>query len=240
VKNNTTAIPGTDYVPLSEKAQKELIEQTKLRCEKNNISVPNFLDKVSSKMNVDKRTLKKWWDCKEKVELKSRQRIETFLSDSFTSNTFSYLPNANQLFRRIKECSDYMIEAVWIGDMTKDKSKKIQDVYKPLEDLILEIHSDPNLTDLMDVVNREADLIERCEELYPTLEREFSIFYAACPQFMLKDKDIDDTSTVYTFCINIIPLNISGSRRPDDFAMMPRTYGLKNIRNEIDNKSGAG
>ena len=235
MKKNMTATQG-DYKPLSKLAKSKLISNLDAQRLNSNMSLSSYLEKNSIKMNVDKRTLKKWWENQKDVELKSRQRIETYLSDSFTSNTFVYLSSAKELYQRIRECSYYMIEAVCEGDMTIDKSQKIRGVYEPLVDLILEIHSDPNQIDLMDVVNREANLIKRCEEFYPTLKREFSIFYAACPQFMLKEEDILDISTVYTFCINIIPQRKLKQRRPDDIFMMPRIKGIRNIKQEIKRK----
>ena len=55
-------------------------------------------------------------------------------------------------------------------------------------------------------------------------------------QFMLKEEDILDISTVYTFCINIIPQRKLKQRRPDDIFMMPRIKGIRNIKQEIKRK----
>ena len=239
MKKNMTATQG-NYKPLSKRAKRELIINLDAQRLNSNMSLSSYLEKNSTEMNVDKRTLKKWWENEKDVELKSRQRIETYLSKTFTSNTFVYLSSAKELYQRIRECSDYMIEAVWMGTMNDEKANKIQEKYQKLEELILNIHSDPNQTDLMAIVNQEKNSIKECESLYPE-SSDFSLFYAVFPSFMYEEiPNLSDASTVYTFCINIVPQRKSENRRPEDIFMMPRIKGIKNIKQEIERKHNPG
>ena len=235
--NSTTKT--NKYEPLDPKAREELKKEHGITRANQGLSETAYRTELSSRMNVDKRTLDKWWGG-EKIALKMQQRIETYLSDQYDSCTLVWIPDGDIFFDFTRKCTDYIVEAAWQGDIDEEKTGRISEVLENLEKTILEIHSEIDETDLIKVINRKNELITKSNKLISDAkEKDVNLYYAYVPSFLHpNDAELGNTSVVLIFCINLVPIPIIDNKRPADFAFVPRWPARKNIRTELGKKQG--
>ena len=221
-----------EYIPMSPKRRKELIDQLNLDMANHPGSERSFKEIKCKEIGVDLRTLNRWFRG-ENIGLKSLSRIEIGLSENYTACSLMYSKDSIEIRNFLQKMSHYIIEASWLGDLDENTRTKIGNCLNELEDIIKDIHSDGNQEELMDLISKTTDDKNALTKFIDDSEKGgITLFMTYIPRYMYP-KGVKDSDQVGLICINAIPIENLKKRpelQPSDLIFEPSWKRKKPVK----------